>query len=108
MISATCRVLKFYDTYVIVRYLKSATKEEQYKDRKKITKSETGYKTSDLLYADEGNEIGLQFFAFNRRLNMGNIKPLLIKMNIIGYERLYFQDKILKDHSQKNRSPQSV
>jgi hypothetical protein len=36
-------------------------------------------------------KLDFNFFVFNRRLNMGNIKPLLIKMNIIGYGRVYFR-----------------
>jgi hypothetical protein len=92
-----------------VRDLKRVAKEEQYEDRKKKSrkvKLDIRHQTYFILTKEM--KLDFNFFVFNRRLNMGNIKPLLIKMNIIGYGRLYFQDKVLKDHSQKNRSLQSV
>jgi len=74
-------------------HFKMSGQDSAEKGKKMMIESEIGYKTLYLLYAKKGGEIEISFI-FNTRLSVKNMKPVLIKTNIIGYVYIHFEDKL--------------
>jgi hypothetical protein len=76
-------------TYLNTRDLEGIVKEEENKNRKELRKVKLDIRHQTYFMLTKGIKLDFNFL-FNRRLNMGNIKPLLIEKNIIGYGRVCF------------------